>query len=402
MKLHYFQYQAYDSKGQLVADKINAVDEHEALSLLKNRKLTPVKIEQIKSSSQILKTSGSLSSEELINFTEGLNTLIKAQVPIDKALILLKKLSDSEQTQLLVESMIRTVKEGGTLAQAMEDNQHVFSKMYISMIRAGEEGGILAELLPSLKQFLLDAEETKRQLLSAMIYPAVLLTVGLLSIILMIVFVVPQFASLFTDSSISMPASAAFLFAMSDWLQSYAWTFIPLLVSIFVFFQWWEKDEQHRKQKDSFLLTLPIIGKLLLYKDASSFCRTIGALLGAGIPLIKSLNISQGVLENTKLAAQLILVEEDVKSGISLGKSLEKNTDFPGILPNLVIVGEETGKTAQTFDQLADNLNRSVKNRLEKLLALIEPLLILLLGVLIGGIVIIMLLAVFSMNDISM
>jgi len=402
MNLYYFQYQAYDANGQLVSDKINAVDEHEALSLLKNKKLTPIKIEQIKLSKQVLKKSNNLTNEELINFTEGLNTLIKAQVPIDKALILLKNLSDSESTQLLVESMIRHVKEGGTLAQALENNPHVFSKMYISMIRAGEEGGILAELLPSLKQFLIDAEETKRQLLSAMIYPVVLLIVGVLSIVLMIAFVVPQFASLFTDTGVAMPASAAFLFAMSDWLQNYAWTFIPFTIFTIIFFQQWEQDEQHKKQKDSFLLTLPIIGKLLLYKDASSFCRTIGALLGAGIPLIKSLNISQGVLENTKIASQLILVEEDVKAGISLGQSLEKNTDFPIIMPKLLIVGEETGRTAQTFNQLADNFNHSVKNRLEKLLALIEPLLILLLGILIGGIVIIMLLAVFSMNDISM
>lgn len=402
MKLYYFQYQAYNAHGELISGKINALDEQEALSLLKNKKLTPIKVEQIKTSNQLSKTFSHLSNEELINFTEGLSTLIKAQVPIDRALMLLQGLSDSENTQYLIESMKRYVKEGGTLAQAMEDSQYVFSKMYISMIRAGEEGGILSEILPPLKQFLMDAEDTKRQLISAMIYPVVLLAVGVLSIILMIIFVVPQFASLFSDTDSTIPASAAFLFSMSDWLKYYSWTLLPLIILIITFIQWWGKDAVRKKQKDTFLLTLPILGKLLLYKDASSFCRTIGALLSAGIPLIKSLNISQGVIENTKIASQLILVEEDVKSGLSLGNALEKNTDFPLLMPKLVIIGEESGKTAEIFNQLADNFNHSVKNRLAKLLALIEPLLILLLGILVGGIVIVMLLAVFSMNDISM
>jgi len=402
MTLHYFQYEAYNSSGLLDSGKISASNEQEALSLLKNKQLTPVKIEQLPNTHRRLKTNTHLPNEELINFTEGLCTLISAQVPIDKALSLLEGLSDSDQAQYLIESMKRQVKEGSSLAQAMEDNPHIFSKMYTSMIRAGEEGGILAELLPSLKQFLHDAEETKRQIMSAMIYPMVLLTVGLLSIVLMIVFVVPQFSSLFSDTGIAIPASAAFLFSMSDLLKYYSWLLIPLTAIIIALFQWWIKDPHHKKQKDSLLLTLPIIGKLLLYRDSTSFCRTIGALLNAGIPLIKSLNISRGVIENRFLANQLIQVEKDVKSGLSLGKAIEVNTSFPTLLSKLVMVGEETGRTAQIFNQLADNFNNSVKNRLAKLLALVEPLLILLLGIFDGGILIVMLLAVFSMNDISL
>ena len=401
MKLNSFHYQAYDITGTLVSGQLNALDENEALGTLKARQLTPIQLDPIDATHSEQQKTHHLSSEELIHFTEGLTTLIQAQVPIDKALTLLQSLSSSTATHYLIENMIRYVKEGGTLTQAMEDNPQSFSKLYISIVRAGEEGGILADLLVPLKHFLEEAQETKRQIIGAMIYPLVLLFVGVLSVVLMILFVVPRFATLFSDTGAPIPASAQFLFSMSDWMLYYSWTLIPASVLLYFFTQWWFRDEQHSKQKDALLLTLPIIGKLLLYKDASNFCRTIGALLSAGVPLIKSLSITQGVLENRQLSAQVSQVELDVKSGLSLGKALEKNTDFPMILAKLIVVGEETGRTAKIFNQLAETFNQRVKNRLARLLALIEPLLILLLGILVGGIVIVMLLAVFSMNDIG-
>ncbi len=401
MKLNSFHYQAYDITGTLVSGQLNALDENEALGTLKARQLTPIQLDPIDATHSEQQKTHHLSSEELIHFTEGLTTLIQAQVPIDKALTLLQSLSSRTATHYLIENMIRYVKEGGTLTQAMEDNPQSFSKLYISIVRAGEEGGILADLLVPLKHFLEEAQETKRQIISAMIYPLVLLFVGVLSVVLMILFVVPRFATLFSDTGAPIPASAQFLFSMSDWMLYYSWTLIPASVLLYFLTQWWFRDEQHSKQKDALLLTLPIIGKLLLYKDASNFCRTIGALLSAGVPLIKSLSITQGVLENRQLSAQVSQVELDVKSGLSLGKALEKNTDFPMILAKLIVVGEETGRTANIFNQLAETFNQRVKNRLARLLALIEPLLILLLGILVGGIVIVMLLAVFSMNDIG-
>ncbi len=401
MNLYHFEYEAYDLHGNLESGKINAGSEQETVSLLKNKNLTPIKIKQIKTSSQYLKKGLLLSNQELIDFTEGLTTLIEAQVPIDKALTLLQGLSDSEKVQHLIESMRRRVKDGSSLSQAMEENQAIFSTMYTSIIRAGEEGGILSELLPTLKQFLMDAEETKRQIIGAMIYPSVLFFVGILSVILMIAFVVPQFEGLFSDSGVNTPASAAFLFTLSHWLKHYFWVLLLLPILIVYYWQWWGRESERKKTRDAFLLSLPIMGKLLLYRDATNFCRTLGALLSAGISLIRCLSITRGVLENTKLSSQLIAVEDSVKSGHSLGLALNQHTDFPSIMPKLVSVGEETGRTAQIFNQLAKTFNHSVKSRLEKILALIEPLLILVLGVLVGGIVIVMLLAVFSMNDFS-
>jgi len=270
------------------------------------------------------------------------------------------------------------------------------------MVRAGEEGGILAQLLPSLEKFLTEAEETRKNLIGAMIYPSVLFVVGIVSIILMLGFVVPQFATLFEDAGTNIPDSAAFLLFLSDWVQSWGWVLAIFPFALISLWKWWGKDHDKKKQRDQFLLLLPLMGDLLQKKEAATFARTLGALLDAGIPLLKGLRITHGVIENNIISDKLKMVEEDVTAGKSLGKSLDKHKVFPILLPRLVVVGEETGRTAEILNKLAETFDDMVKNTLAKMVSLVEPLLIVFLGVLVGGIVITMLMAVFSINDIAM
>jgi len=401
MKLSYFDYQAYDAEGKLLTGQLSAETEQEVIATLKSRKLTPVKI--VVATKQVKATEGgkSIARKELLDFTQGLNTLVQAQIPIDKALLLLEGLTDVPATQQLVEGMRRDVNEGKSLAQAMEKRGNIFSKMYISIVHAGEEAGILDQLLPPLEKYLLDSEETRRHLIGAMIYPVVLLVAGILSVVLMLGFVVPQFASLFADAGDSIPASAAFLLGLSDWVQSYGWSLAVIPVAFYMGWKWWGSESEKKKSRDQFLLNLPLMGKLLTYQDAAAFARTLGSLLNAGIPLFKGLRISRGVIENLVINQQLIAVEEDVTGGMPLGKALDKHTCFPVLLPRLVTVGEETGRTAEILSQVADTFDSSIRNSLQKMVALVEPLLILILGILVGGIVITMLSAVFSINDLA-
>jgi len=338
-------------------------------------------------------------SADLIDFTQGLTTLVKARIPIDKALTLLSSLTDKDSTRQLVESLRRDVKEGKTLAQAMEKQPGVFSKMYISMINAGEQGGILDQLLPSMLDFLTTAEETRKQIISALIYPAILFVVGVLSVILMLAFVVPQFATLFEDAGPAIPASASFLLFFSDMVRQFGWLLAVLPFAGYYAWKHWGSTEEGKNSRDQFLLKLPLMGNLLLEKEAMIFCQTLGALLKSGIPLFKSLRITRGVVNNSIISQQLLKVEEEVTGGMTLGGAITRHTAFPVILPRLVSVGEETGRTAEMLIQLADNFDKSVKNTLAKLVALAEPVLILALGLLVGGIVITMLSAVFSLND---
>lgn len=400
MGVNQFQYQAYDSKGSLQTGVISASSEKEVVASLKKMQLLPVKIEISTKNPNQAPHLTKLKQQELIEFTQGLSTLIQSKVPIDRALTMLAGLTEQITVQQMVESIKRDVKEGKTLAQALEKKPSSFSRMYVNMVRAGEEGGILEQLLPALEIFLVESQETRRQIIGAMIYPAVLFVVGVLSIILMLGFVVPQFATMFEDAGSAIPASAAFLLFLSDWIQNFGWTLLLLPILLYLAWNAWGKGE-HKQYRDQFLLSLPLFGPVLLLKEVAAFCRTLGALLDAGIPLFKALKITHGVIENEVVLTQLIRVSDEVTAGMSLGKALNKHTDFPILLSQLVTVGEETGRTAQMFQQLATTFDKSVKNSVTKMVSLAEPMLILVLGILVGGIVITMLSAVFSLNDVA-
>ena len=219
MSINYYQYQACDAQGNITNGQLSAESEREAIAMLQARKLVPVKLNA--TSRQSLKRSGGkkISTADLVDFTSGLTTLVEARIPIDKALQLLEGITAKEHMKRLVVSLRRDVKEGNSLADAMEYRPDVFSKLYINIIRAGETGGILDQLLPDLGNFLETAEETKKQIISALTYPMVLLITGVISVVLLLVYVVPQFTAMFEDVGSEIPASAEFLLNLSSGLQ---------------------------------------------------------------------------------------------------------------------------------------------------------------------------------------
>lgn len=303
--------------------------------------------------------------------------------------------------QELVLGLLRDVKEGKSLADAMEARPEVFSKMYINIVRAGEEGGILDELLPDLAEFLENSAKTRQAVISAMIYPIVLMITGVLSVTLLLIFVVPQFATMFEDAGTEIPPPAAFLLSLSDGIQSYGYLFIAFVV--FIIFAWkrLDKDPKTKLQKDGFLLSLPMLGTLILYRECAVFSRTLGSLLGAGIPLIRALRVSREVIANSVLTQHLLQVEEDVRAGAGLGISLEKTNQFPTLLHQLVAVGEESGRTATILLKTAATFDTYVRNQMSSLVAALQPALIIFLAIAVGGITITMLSAVFSMNSVE-
>jgi len=293
------------------------------------------------------------------------------------------------------------VKEGKSLADAMEARPDVFSKLYINIIRAGETGGILDQLLPDLVNFLETAEETKKQIISALTYPMVLLATGILSVALLLVYVVPQFTAMFEDVGSEIPDSALFLLGLSNGIQSYGWLIVPSVFLAGYWWRWLNADKDRKRQKDAILLDLPIAGRLLVHRDVAIFSRTLGALLGAGIPLIRGLRVAREVISNEELIHHLEAVEEDVRSGAGLGVSLEKTGKFPILLHQLVTVGEESGRTGDILKKLAKTFDASVRDDMSRLVSAMQPALILLLGITVGGIIIVMLSAVFSMNTVD-
>lgn len=398
MPIHQYTYQACDITGNIKDGQLNAESKQEVVAILQSRQLIPLKVEQQAESGGLFGRQ-SINNRDVIDFTNGLCTLIEAHVPLDRALGLLQGITEKQIMQELIENLRREVKEGKSLADALRMRTGTFSRIYVNMVHAGEEGGILEQLLPKLANFLAAADEAKRNIISSLIYPAILAVVGFSSVILLMVFVVPSFATIFEDMGSNMPPSAAFLLGLSRWLQSYGWSL--LLIPVVLWYGWRQLDvtPERRLQRDQTILSLPLLGTLILQAESSRFCRTLGALLGAGIPLLKGLHIARGVMENQILANSLARVEEAVRGGTSLGKALVNEGKFPVLLAQLVTVGEESGRTAPILDKLAENFDTSVKQQTSRLVALLEPLLIVILGIIVGAIVITMLSAIFSIND---
>ena len=394
-----FKYRAVDAAGKTQAGIVNAESEREAMRVLRGRGLTPLQLRATQASSG----SGGkrVKQSDLLDFTNGLCTLIESRVPLDRALRLLEGITESAAMRELTLELLREVKEGRSLAAAMEGHPTVFSKMYINIVRAGEEGGILDQLLPELAEFLDTSAKTRQTIISAMIYPAVLLVTGIVSVVLLLVFVVPQFAAMFEDAGTQIPPAAQFLLNLSDWLQSFG-VLIPLAL-LGAFFGWRSLDKQAatRLKRDRFLLGLPLLGPLILTRESAVFARTLGSLLGAGIPLIRALRVAREVVANEQLTSQLAIVEEDVRGGAGLGAALEKTQQFPTLLHQLVAVGEESGRTGSILVKSAATFDNIVRNQMSKLVAALQPALILLLALAVGGITITMLSAVFSMNAVE-
>jgi general secretion pathway protein F len=400
MSTLYFKYQAFDADGKVQNGQLNADSEREAVRILQGKHLTPVKIQETRHASDGGRKK-KISNTDVLDFTNGLCTLVEARVPIDKALRLLDSITESAAMRELVLNLLRDVKEGRSLAEAMESHPSVFTKMYVNIVRAGEEGGILHELLPDLAEFLETSAQTRQAVISAMIYPLVLLITGIISVFLLLVFVVPQFAAMFEDAGTDIPPSAAFLLALSSFLQNYGYLFLVLIALLVFAWKRLDKDPKTRLQKHSFLLSLPLVGTLILYQECAVFARTLGALLGAGIPLIRALRVAREVIGNSVLIQHLLQVEEDVRGGAGLGISLEKTDQFPTLLHQLVAVGEESGRTSEILLKSAVTFDNYVRNQMSAVVAALQPALIIFLAIAVGGITITMLSAVFSMNAVE-
>lgn len=400
MSALYFKYQAYDSAGKVQTGQLNADSEREAVKILQSRKLVPVRVQQTQGGESRGRRRR-IRHSDLLDFTNGLCTLTEARVPIDKALRLLEGITESAAMRELVMTMRREVKEGKSLAEAMEQRPDVFSKMYVNIVRAGEEGGILHQLLPDLADFLDSSNRNRQAIFNAMIYPSVLLAVGILSVVLLLVFVVPQFAAMFEDAGTEIPPSAQFLLSVSDFMQQYGYLLIMLFIVPVVGWKYLDRDPANRLKKHQFLLSLPLLGNLILFRESAVFARTLGALLGAGIPLIRALRIAREVVQNSELTRHLVQVEEDVRGGSGLGVSLEKTQRFPILLHQLVTVGEESGRTASILMKTAATFDNSVSNQMTRLVSALQPALIIFLAIAVGGITITMLSAVFSMNAVE-
>jgi general secretion pathway protein F len=327
--------------------------------------------------------------------------LLRAGLPIDRALKVMIEMAGHVQLRDLLERLLTDVKAGRGLSQALQSYPNVFSNFYINMVRSGEASGRLGEVLARLADYLTNSKAVKSSVVSAMIYPAILLGVALLSILGMLGFVVPQFQTLFNDMGDALPILTRAVISAGDFLKSYGWLLIILFALVMFFLRNWLRSETGRAQFDERLLNVPLVGPVVFKYEVSKFAKTAGTLMGNGVSLLQSISIAVETVDNSIIKKALSALVPAVKRGQRISVALEEEKVFSPLVIQMIRVGEESGSLDQMMTELAQVYDEEVQAGVKRGLILLEPALILIMGGTIAVVIIAILMGIMSVNDLA-
>ncbi|PKD41148.1 general secretion pathway protein GspF [Methylomonas sp. Kb3] len=401
-----FSYKAVNSQGAAEEGVRNAADEQALLLELQNQGLIPIRIELAKDKTFLgfkLKSAAvKLSQKEIGMLTGELATLLESGLPLDRSLTILMQLTEENpKLNKLVGEVLEKVKAGKALADALESQSGVFSKFYLNMIRAGEMGGNLGGVLLRLSEYMERSQELKDTVSTALIYPAILLLMSLASLFVMLTFVVPQFKEMFDSAGQALPVPTQIVIGLAEFLQSYWWVLLIVIVGSVQTIKLQLADPAGKKAWDGRLLKFPLFGDIILTMEIANFSRTFGTLLGNGVSILKSLGIVRETVGNIVLADLLEHAEAQLKQGRTMSDALAQQNLFPKLAVQMIKMGEETGKLEEMLMRVATIYDKQLKTTIQRMLALLEPALIISLGLMIGGIIVSILLAILSVNDLA-
>jgi general secretion pathway protein F len=334
-------------------------------------------------------------------FTSELSTLLNASVPLDRALSITAELTTKAAFRDLVLDVLRVLKSGKTLADSLATHPDHFNELYINMVRAGEAAGSLAIVFERLAEFERTRDDLRNYIVSSMVYPALLSCVGLCSILILLNFVVPRFASIFDGTTMKVPVPAQIMIEASYIVRTYWWIGLSTVAVVFLSWRIYTKTAAGRMWWDGLRLRLPLLGDALLKAETSRFARAMGTLISNTVPLVTSINISAATLNNRTLSTALVGVAQGVKRGEGLAVPMRKAAVFPPLVSHLLTVGEETGRLDQMFTRMADIYENDTRVSIRRFTSIFEPIVILVMGVLVGGLILSMLLAITSINDVA-
>ena len=402
----FFQYRAADQAGKVVEGVMEADAERSVVLRLREMGCVPLRIalpsERAMGGArqqQPLFAKRKISQQQLLQFTRELGALLAAGLPLDRSLSILGGLVEGGEFSKVVRSLVEAVRAGKSLAISMGEHPDVFPKIYVNMIRAGEAGGILEGVLRYLTDYMESTLALKEDIKSALIYPMILAVAAGLSLIVLFVFVIPKFAAIFRDNGNALPWITKVVIGFSQFLAEYGWITLLVICAAAIGAVFYIKGPEGRSEWDRLSLRTWLLGDLLRKFETARFSRTLAALIKGGVPLLEALGTVQGVVGNRLLARAISQVQMRVREGKGMARPLSESGLFPPLALNMIAVGEETGKLESMLTEVANYYDQEVKRSTKRLTALLEPALILAMGLIIGIVVISMLLAIFSIND---
>ena len=391
-----FSYRATKLDGSILEGVIEATDEKTAIEKLKNTGFIPLKIASPK---EDLKKKISLRSSkaDLLTFTTELSALLNAGLPLDRSLNILSGISENKEMKNIMQGILKAIREGSSFSDSLQKYPKLFPRLYTNMIRAGEAGGVLDAVLDKLNEFLETSKALRDHVLSVMIYPIMLVVTSGLSIIILLTYVLPKFSVIFAELGGALPLPTQILLAVSNILKSYWWIFGAIILGSWLMFKGYIKSETGRYRWDSLKLTLlrDVITKL----ETARFCRTLGTLLKSGVPLLQAMNNAKDVIGNQVIAASIDSVSAGAKEGKGIAAPLASTNVFPQLALSMIQVGEETGQLDDMLIKVANTYEKSLNIAIKRFVSLLEPAMILFMGLLIGFIIVSMLMAIFSITE---
>jgi general secretion pathway protein F len=392
-----YSYVAADRSGKKVRATLEAANESAIKNELKDKGLIPISITPKEGKKAF--TLQRITHKDLLLFTQELGNLIESGLPIDKALYVLSEHSEKEAMRSVVREVYVDIQKGRSLSQALS-NQKMFPPLYVNMIRAGEAGGILEQVLRRLASFLETSVAFRDEVTSALTYPILLTAVGGAAVTVLMLYVVPKFAQIFQDMGQALPAPTQLLMDISYGLINYWWIIAGAIAVSFMAVRTYARTEEGRLFIDGLKTKTPGIKGLHMRLVIARFSRTLGTLLQSGVPILDSISISRTVVGNEAVSLRLRELEDGVRKGKGVSTPLKDIGVFPSIVAQMLAVGEEAGRLEETFIMVAERFENESKRLVKRTVSLIEPALILLMGLIVGFIVISMLIAIFSINEI--
>ena len=389
-----FTYTARTPQGELKSATMEAASKDDVISQLKRQRLNVVKVdEQTKKKS----SGGGIKMRDIVIFTRQFSTMINSGLPLVQALDILAKQSENKALQEVTRQVVFDVESGQTVADALSKHPKAFTELYVNMVAAGEAGGILDTILLRLATFMEKNDALVRKVKGAMIYPGVIMSVAAIAIVVLLVFVIPVFEKMFASVGLSLPMPTRVVISMSKFLTAYWWAVIAGAVITWYSTKKYYATSNGKLVIDRMMLKAPILGDVLRKSAVSRFTRTLGTLISSGVSILDGLEITAKTAGNRVIQDAIMASRASIAGGETIAAPLQKSAVFPPMVISMISVGEQTGGLDEMLSKIADFYDEEVDAAVSGLLSLMEPVMIVFLGVVVGGMVIAMYLPIFDM-----
>jgi type IV pilus assembly protein PilC len=392
-----FTYTARALNGDLKTSNIDAPNRDEVVTQLRRQRLTVVKIDEAKEVKK-KKGGGKITMRDVVIFTRQFSTMINAGLPLVQALDILAKQSENPALKDVTLAVVFDVESGHTVADALRKHPKAFTDLYVNMVAAGEAGGILDTILMRLATFMEKNDALVRKVKGAMIYPGVISTVAFIAISVLLIFVIPVFKKMFGDVGLALPLPTRVVIAMSEFLRGIGGV-ISVVVGFFAvyFTKKYYATNSGKLVIDRLMLKAPVLGDVLRKSAVSRFTRTLGTLIGSGVSILDGLEITAKTAGNRVISDAIMESRTSIAGGETIAAPLQKSAVFPPMVISMIAVGEQTGGLDEMLSKIADFYDEEVDAAVSNLLSLMEPVMIVFLGVVVGGMVVAMYLPIFDM-----